>query len=130
VKIRKTTALGRFRLASERDFYVAGKTAGPDDSAKLKSGSGLNKRTITMLKSTYTTRLSGASPLRVVSGSQITRWRLTKHERAQLAGMIMDEVVFVGKLNQRQVADLCKVSLAYARKMRRPQIASQLQAAE
>jgi len=83
-----------------------------------------------MLKSTYTTRLKGASPLRVVSGSQITRWRLTKHERAQLAGMIMDEVVFVGKLNQRQVADLCKVSLAYARKMRRPQSAPQLQAAE
>jgi hypothetical protein len=77
----------------------------------------------------YSWRLSGATPPRI-TGSQIAHKRFTKRERARIAASIMDGTTQLGKLNQRQVADLCKISLAYARKMRRPQSAPQLQAAE
>jgi hypothetical protein len=65
----------------------------------------------------------------VISGSQLAHKRFSKRERAKIAGAIMDGRTQLGALNQRQVADLCKISLAYARRMRRPQSA-QLQAAE
>ena len=57
------------------------------------------------------------------------RW-LTKSENARLAAAIMDSTTQLAALNQGQVASVCKVSLAYARLMRRPQSVPQLQAAE
>jgi hypothetical protein len=81
------------------------------------------------MPTTYTTRLNGATPPRI-TGDQIARKRLTKRERAKIAAGLMDGTTRVEKLNQRQIANLCQVSLAYARRMRRPQSMPQLQAAE
>jgi hypothetical protein len=90
---------------------------------------GENERNIAMRKSTYPWRHSGAIPLKV-SGKQLAQMRLTKLERARIAGAVMDgEIKFVG-FSQRQVADICQVSLAYARRMRRPQNVVRLEAAE
>jgi hypothetical protein len=78
----------------------------------------------------YTWRRSGATPA-VITGNQVARRHLTKCERARLAGAIMDGTTRVEKLNQRQAATLCGISIAYARRMRRPQSdVPQLQAAE
>ena len=78
---------------------------------------------------TYTGRLSGAT-LQEVTGNQIGRWRLSKYQRAKLAASILDGRTQLTKLNEGQVATLLKISVSYARKMRRPQSAPQLQAAE
>jgi hypothetical protein len=76
----------------------------------------------------YMLRRTGAIPQKI-SGKQIAQARLTKAERARIAGAAMDgETKLVG-FSQRQVADICGVSLAYARRMRRPQSAPQLQQA-
>jgi hypothetical protein len=83
-----------------------------------------------MTRSSYPRRRYGASPPPVITGDQIARWRLTKRERAEMAGAAMDGITRPEKPNQRQIADLFKVSLAYARLMRRPQSVPQLQAAE
>jgi hypothetical protein len=83
-----------------------------------------------MTHSKYTQRWNGATPP-VVTGNQVARRHLTKRERAQIAGAIMDGSTRIEKLNQRQAAALCGVSVAYARRMRRPQSdVPQLQAAE
>jgi hypothetical protein len=66
----------------------------------------------------------------VITGNFIAHKRLTKLQRAEIAGALMDDWSRLGRLNQRQLADLLGVSLAYARKKRRPQSAPQLQAAE
>jgi hypothetical protein len=80
---------------------------------------------------TYTQHRNDATPPTVITGSQIAHKRFTKRERARIAAALIDGTTQLGKLNQRQVADLCKISLAYARSMRRrPQSAPQLQAAE
>jgi hypothetical protein len=88
---------------------------------------GKNERNVAM--TTYTQRWNGATPPAVISGSQLAHKRFSKRERAQIAGALMDDRAQLGRLNQRQIADLCKVSLAYARRMRRPQSAPQLQQA-
>ena len=77
----------------------------------------------------YMLRRTGAIPTKI-SGKQIAQARLTKAERARIAGAAMDgETKLVG-FSQRQVADICGVSLAYARRMRRPQNVVRLEAAE
>jgi hypothetical protein len=78
---------------------------------------------------TYTRRQNGAT-LQEVTGNQIGRWHLTKFQRARLAASILDGRTQLTKLNEGQVATLLKVSVSYARKMRRPQSAPVLQAAE
>ena len=77
----------------------------------------------------YTQRRNGAT-LQEVTGNQIGRWRLSKYQRARLAASILDGRTQLTKLNEGQVATLLKISVSYARKMRRPQSAPQLQAAE
>jgi hypothetical protein len=76
-----------------------------------------------------TLRRNGAIPHKI-SGKQIAQARLSKRERAVIAGSAMDGTTqFVG-FSQRQVADICQVSLAYARRMRRPQNVVRMEAAE
>jgi hypothetical protein len=82
-----------------------------------------------MTHSKYTQRWNGATPP-LVTGNQIARRHLTKRELARIAGAILDGSTKIEKLNQRQVANLCGVSVAYARRMRRPQSVPHLQAAE
>jgi hypothetical protein len=82
-----------------------------------------------MMFATYTQRRNGATP-QEVTGNQVGRWRLTKCQRARLAASILDGRTQLTKLNEGQVATLLKISVSYARKMRRPQSAPQLQAAE
>jgi hypothetical protein len=79
--------------------------------------------------STYTQRWNGATPP-AVTGNEIARRHYTKRQRAKIAAAIMDGTTQLGALNQGQIANLCKISIAYARRMRRPQSAPQLQAAE
>jgi hypothetical protein len=55
----------------------------------------------------------------VITGNQIARWRLTKSEGAEMAGAAMDGITNIEKLNQRQIASLFGVSVAYARLRRR-----------
>jgi hypothetical protein len=81
-----------------------------------------------MTNSTYTQRWNDATPR--VTGNDLARRRLSKAQRARIAAGIMDGVVKLEALNQGQISAVCKVSLAYARRMRRPQSVSQLQAAE
>jgi hypothetical protein len=82
-----------------------------------------------MTHSTYTQRWTGATPPRV-TGNDLARRHLTKRQRARIAASVMDGATQIEALNQGQIATLCKISLAYARRMRRPQSAPQLQAAE
>ena len=72
-----------------------------------------------MTNSIYTRRQSGATPL-PISGNYIAHKRLTKRQRAEGCAAMMDGRAVPKDLNQRQLADLWKVSLAYARRMRRP----------
>jgi hypothetical protein len=66
----------------------------------------------------------------VITGSQIAHKRFTKRERAKIAASIMDGTTQLEALNQTQIAAVCKVSVTYALRMRRPQSVPQLQAAE
>jgi hypothetical protein len=118
--------LARLRLASEQESYVAGKVPALTEAS---AGTG-EKKGNSMTSLTYTRRWNGATPPRI-TGNQIALKRFTKRERARIAAAIMDGRTQLEALNQGQIASLCKVSLAYARLMRRPQgVAHQLQAAE
>ena len=77
---------------------------------------------------TYTWRRSGATPS-VITGSQIAHKRFSKLERARIAASIMDGTTQLEALNQTQIAAVCKVSVTYALRQRRPQSALQLQQA-
>jgi hypothetical protein len=83
-----------------------------------------------MTRSSYPRHCNGATPPSVITGNQLARRHLTKRERAEIAAAVMDDITKFEKLNQRQIADVCQVSLAYARLMRRPRSVPQLQAAE
>jgi hypothetical protein len=78
---------------------------------------------------TYTQRWNGATPPRI-TGNEIARRRYTKRQLARIAAAAMDGTTTIEALNQGQIAAVCKISIAYARRMRRPQSAPQLQAAE
>jgi hypothetical protein len=81
-----------------------------------------------MRNSTYTTRWNGATPP-TIPGNQIARKHYTKAQRARIAAALMDGAMQLGPLNQRQIANLCGVSVTYALRQRRPQSALQLQQA-
>jgi hypothetical protein len=78
----------------------------------------------------YPLRSSDATPPLTVTGNQLARRRLSKSQRARIAARLMNGTLQLGTLTQGQYAALCKVSTTYALKMRRPQSAPQLQAAE
>jgi hypothetical protein len=109
---------------------VTGKVLGEKPPApQRKLGAG-NRKAQIMTDFIYTLRRSGAIPP-TITGDQIARKRLTKRERAEIAGAAMDGRTQLTALNQRQIAAICGISLPYARlKMRRPQSAPALQAAE